>query len=258
MADLVDALEDIADRHEAKLAQTLEKAMRSASARYVREDVLALPNDFRGAIEKRLVEMWTDSTREAGQRVVQEFRSYGFAHLETKQQEETLWDEIVQAFLARFGAAKVTRIVEATRDQLLRIVQRGQREGMTLPEIGAAMRAVIPDLSKTRAHTIARTETHTSGTHATHEVVRTSRRPMLKTWRATNDARTRDFADDEDGPDEFSHRAMDGVTLPMAEPFMVPTIFGTREPLEYPGDPTGSAGNVINCRCQATYRRAEE
>jgi len=38
--------------------------------------------------------------------------------------------------------------------------------------------------------------------------------------------------------------AMDGVRVPLNENFNV-----DGEMLEYPGDPSGSAGNIINCRC---------
>lgn len=54
-----------------------------------------------------------------------------------------------------------------------------------------------------------------------------------RVWLATLDTRTR-----------VAHAAADGQRAGVAEPFVV-----GGEPLLYPGVPTGSAGNVINCRC---------
>jgi hypothetical protein len=38
------------------------------------------------------------------------------------------------------------------------------------------------------------------------------------------------------------------ANVPIDEPFIV-----SGEELMYPGDPSGSAGNVINCRCAIGY-----
>lgn len=57
---------------------------------------------------------------------------------------------------------------------------------------------------------------------------------VQRTWRATLDKRTRD-----------SHAAMDGQSVGMNKPFVTPG----GEELMYPGDPSASAGERINCRC---------
>jgi uncharacterized protein with gpF-like domain len=43
----------------------------------------------------------------------------------------------------------------------------------------------------------------------------------------------------------------------MNDPFMVPSEHGP-EPLAFPGDPAGSPGNIINCRCAIAYIPADE
>ena len=253
-----DVQDAIADEQEGNVQEVLARAMRKAIKGYVENDVVAMPPEFRGEIEKVLVGIWTASAQAAGEELVGEFRSYGFQHLETKQDEQTLFEKIVQDFLERFGAMKVTQIFTATRDQLFRIVQTGQREGLSLPDIAKRMREAVPELSALRAHVIARTETHTSGMFAAQEVAKTARRPLMKEWVAVNDARTRDFGEGDGVVDEYSHRAMDGVRVAMSEPYMVPTKYGTREPLMFPGDPNGSPGNTIMCRCVENYVRADE
>lgn len=56
---------------------------------------------------------------------------------------------------------------------------------------------------------------------------------IVKEWVAVVDSRTRD-----------AHKKADGQRVPIDEPFIV-----NGEKLMYPGDPNGSAENIINCRC---------
>ncbi|MFF2650595.1 phage minor head protein [Streptomyces sp. NPDC058045] len=69
-----------------------------------------------------------------------------------------------------------------------------------------------------------------------------TRRPWTKAWLSTADDRTR-----------ATHRAADGQTVPLATPFTV-----GRARLQFPGDPRGPAGEVINCRCSLTLHPASE
>jgi uncharacterized protein with gpF-like domain len=64
---------------------------------------------------------------------------------------------------------------------------------------------------------------------------------MKREWVSSMDDRTRD----EPGAD---HVAADGQIVGMKEPF---TVSGER--LMFPGDPAGSAANVIACRCQLVF-----
>jgi hypothetical protein len=61
-------------------------------------------------------------------------------------------------------------------------------------------------------------------------------------WLATIDRATRDW-----------HAEADGTTAAIGQPF---TVDG--EDLMFPGDPTGSASNVINCRCSTLLQRVGE
>lgn len=63
-----------------------------------------------------------------------------------------------------------------------------------------------------------------------------------KRWRSRDDARTR-----------ATHRAADGQAVPLDSPFRV----GGAE-LQYPGDPSGPAGEVLNCRCEMYLITTEE
>lgn len=246
--------EALASRYEAEIATVLSEAMRAAASRYEETDVLAMPAGFRDAVSQVLADIWGAASRQAGNAVIFEFRDE-FPHLEAKADEETLFERILREFIEQYGADKVTRIAEATRDQLFRIIRRGTQDGLSLADIAKAMREAIPDLSRLRSHVIARTETHTAGGFASQRVALTARRPLKKRWVSVADSRTRDFGEGDGVIDQYSHRAMNGVTVGLKEPYMVPTIYGTREPLAFPGDPAGSAGNVVMCRCVEVYER---
>lgn len=92
-----------------------------------------------------------------------------------------------------------------------------------------------------RAETIARTEMQRTLNLARQEsllqsVDQTGIDPdrVVRTWRATQDERTRD-----------THAEMDGQERGINEPFESPS--GAL--LMYPGDPEAPAGEIINCRC---------
>lgn len=240
--------EDMAKGVEPGLESLLTSAMNAAIDRYEQEDVLALPDTFRPDLEALLSELWLEASAAGGETVVDEFRSYGFEHLETKADEQDLFERIRDMYVERYGAAKVTHIFETTRNQLLQMILQGQQDGLTVDQIATQLRASVPQLSRLRASTIARTETHSSNRFAQQQTARESRRALNKTWVSVADPRTRDFGEGGDGiVDEFSHRAMNGVRVPLEQPYFVSTKFGTKEPLMFPGDPNGSAGNIINC-----------
>jgi len=60
---------------------------------------------------------------------------------------------------------------------------------------------------------------------------------LFKQWLATSDDRTRE-----------THRLADGLIVPAAAPFEVGGAL-----LQFPGDPVGPPGEVINCRCTLTF-----
>jgi uncharacterized protein with gpF-like domain len=67
------------------------------------------------------------------------------------------------------------------------------------------------------------------------QVVIVNSAQVTKEWVSRGDSRVRD-----------AHRAADGQVVPMNMPFIV-----KGESLQYPGDPAGSASNIVNCRCSS-------
>lgn len=245
-------LDALADGAEAKIAAIIARAMTAAVDRYEATGNAAVPDGFRREVETVMFALWRETGVKAGSDVMEKFK--GCYPAEAKA-DESLWERILAEFIAEFGAEKVTRIVEATADQIRRVIASGTRDGLGIQAIARQLRDAIPGLAGIRARVIARTETHTAGMHASQSVAKSSRFPLEKRWVAVEDHRTRDFGEGDGIVDEYSHRIMDGVTVPLEDPFLVPRSDGTKEALMFPGDPRGSAGNVINCRCVQAYQR---
>lgn len=96
----------------------------------------------------------------------------------------------------------------------------------------------LMDMSANQALTIARTEMGRVRQKGNYESMLEAERQGLniqKMWLAVVDNRTRDI-----------HGAVDGQILKLDEPYIV-----GGEQLQHPKDPAGSAGNVINCRCES-------
>ena len=101
-------------------------------------------------------------------------------------------------------------------------------------------------LSPFRAETIALTETHNAAMYANKEsgkrLSAETETELLKVWIPVQDSRTRD-----------THAAMSSH-----QPITMDSKFTVgRDRMDRPGDPRGSAANVIRCRCTMAYRVAE-
>ncbi|MFE2934851.1 phage minor head protein [Streptomyces sp. NPDC059278] len=132
-------------------------------------------------------------------------------------------------------------------ERLRRTVNQGTEAG----ETPAQLRARVAQLMTLEdwdgaVMTMTRTETMTAlnaGAYAGafDEQERTGE-PWEKRWQATHDQRVR-----------HTHATADGQVRPLHDPFEV-----GGSPLQFPGDPRGPAGEVINCRCAARYAPAQD
>lgn len=203
-----------------------------------------------------MADTWRRAIKTQGLIVANELKDC-YPQLETKADEGYLWEEILRAYVQEYGGRAITNILETTRQQIMDAVQKGLSDGKPLDAIIKSLREKVPQFSRYRAHVIARTETHSASMYAGTEVAKRSRFPLNKIWKSVlTDSRTRDFGESDGDVDAYNHRIMNDVSVALSEPFMVPTKQGNFEPLMFPGDPNGSAGNVINCRCNVAYKRA--
>lgn len=152
---------------------------------------------------------------------------------------ETVYRSYIDDWLGRNGGAKITRINETTMQSIRDALVNAD----TTQEIYDALNNDFNDNISHRALRIATTETSTATNIGSLECVRAvATRESSKIWRTLNDAQVRD-----------SHASMEGVsTNSLDAQFQVPGQWGY-DLMECPGDPMGSAANVVNCRCWTQY-----
>ncbi len=248
MADL----EKLEDSARPKVERTLRYLMNGAIDSYERTGVPGLPNDANERVMAVLRDVYSESIA-AGATSVRDGLKECFLHLETKQTMEELFASFVNLFIDLYGAQKVQLITDTTRKQIQRVISMANDEGIGTAAIAKRLRDAVPQFSKVRAAVIARTEAHSASQYGSLNMARQSTRPLVKRWSSVQDDRTRTFSEG----DTFDHLDMAGQTVALEQAFDVPTITGGTEPLQFPGHPDGSPGNVINCRCSMTYRRAD-
>lgn len=164
-----------------------------------------------------------------------------------KSDWESLWRYLVMVWVRDFGASRAREAASTTRDDMQAII-----DAAFAPDVEFNPSAVATDLlkakglSRFRADTIARTETHNAMMYASHEGASAQAREagvtLRKRWVPVLDERTR-----------ISHAGMAShPAIPMDADFNV-----GGEHMARPGDPRGSASNVIRCRCVLTYEVEE-
>ena len=147
------------------------------------------------------------------------------------------YNQAQDRFIIAHTASQVTKLGLTTKKLLRKIIQDGLNEGLSAKKIADAIREKRKRINKSRARRIARTEVHSVSQFATDEAIKASRVEFDREWVALKDKRTRN-----------AHILSDKQKRKQNQPFDV-----GGEKLRFPGDPLGSAGNVINCRCVLIY-----
>ena len=152
------------------------------------------------------------------------------------------WDQ--RPFASRYLAEvrnRLVRVPDEVYDLIAGQVSQGVNLGEGIPKLSARVDNVLSTSASerwpNRATTVARTETIGALNGARYDafqiLAEDDEVPMEKLWLATDDRRTRP-----------THDAADGQRVPVGDTF---TVGGFQ--LSFPGDPTGPAQEVINCRC---------
>ena len=157
---------------------------------------------------------------------------------EAKGMRDEFW-QFFNQWSRNQAASKATGLNTVTKKLIGRTISRSQQEGDSYGETAKKIREKVPRLSEMRARRISRTEVHTASVLSIDKSVETTRLRFEREWLTVKDERTR-----------LSHYRADGQRRGQNEPFSV----GGQQ-LMFPGDPRGSAGNVINCRCVLLYHR---
>jgi hypothetical protein len=243
-------------RNTRRLEKALPKAYAAGVARWLATGAVSIPMDAQRDLAAVISAMWREAvTAGADFPGEADGDKSGFPALESKAGEITLFEQIMLDFISRFGAMRVAQILETTRNQIARMVEKGIRDGLGQEAIAKAIIEATSGIARTRARVIARTETHNAAMFASQEVAKASPSPMNKRWVSVYDARTRDFGEGDGVVDQANHRAMNEVTVGMDELFAVPRT-GGHDLMTGPGDPNAPVYQVVNCRCALIYRRA--
>ena len=102
-----------------------------------------------------------------------------------------------------------------------------------------------PDFYRYQIERIVRTETTQASQYTALQAMDDPDIYIDKVWLAVDDDRTRNGTKGR----PYNHLGQDGIVKRLKDDFNIEVYDEPSEPLLYPGDPKGSAGNVINCRC---------
>lgn len=160
----------------------------------------------------------------------------------TKQPQDE-FERLLQQFIDSNSFEKANEIAATSIDELRLILSQGLGDGLSSDEISKLIVDKFKNqLALSRTIRIVRTETHNALMFANLESTKILNDDLnlglRKEWVAVeDDDRTRE-----------DHVIADGQVVAMEDTFTV----GSDQMLR-PGDPTASAGNVINCRCALAF-----
>jgi hypothetical protein len=141
----------------------------------------------------------------------------------------------LKKFFKKYGVSRITSIEDTYLDDITHLLSTRLDKGLTIEQAQREVRKIVskPNFYRAQALRIARTETTAAANFAATEAGSVSGFKMQKEWISALDSRTRD-----------DHSRTNGQRVAENTTFNV-----GGEKLRFPGDPRGSAGNVINCRC---------
>ena len=147
------------------------------------------------------------------------------------------WADSVDRWITQHAGKKIEGITDTDQQWLANTLREGEDEGLTANEVATDLESSFDNMSIGRALTIARTEMagayNASALDTAKDIMPDG---ATKVWEVTSD-----------NPRPW-HEDADGQEVPIDEPFSV-----DGEDMDYPGDPNGSAENVVNCMCVVSY-----
>lgn len=154
---------------------------------------------------------------------------------EIKQEEDWIGD--ILEWVRSNSGEKITSVIQTHYEDVKRIaraaVETGIDEGWGMDKIARQISREQGAIDLWKSLRIARTEVVAASNYGVELGADELPGTKVKVWISSFTTTSRE-----------DHMAMDGVQVSLGQPFDV-----AGEPLMYPGDPTGSPGNIINCRC---------
>jgi HK97 family phage portal protein len=135
----------------------------------------------------------------------------------------------IKDWVKAHAAENVRSILDTNIQDVRRVILKGVEDNLSRAEIGRNLRQFYEDGSASKAMRVARTETASAAGFGQHSAAEQGN-AKTHTWITSRDDRVREL-----------HSDIDGEEQPLDEAYS--------NDLMYPGDPSGDAEEVINCRC---------
>jgi len=149
-------------------------------------------------------------------------------------------------FLAGEGGNKIVSIRGTLIEDIVKAIQEKLKNDTSLIALQDAIFEIVQrsqQFYKWQALRIARTETTFASAFAAMRAASQSNYEITKEWISVKDDRTR-----------RDHRIENGQIVDFNDPF----IMNDGSQLQYPGDPKGTAAQVINCRCTIAFKAKKD
>lgn len=196
---------------------------------------------FNQSLFDPLKELYVTAAMFSGSRTLRQIQGRPQIELKAGFGTNPEWLQMIIDYLTRDNLSTVAGISDVTRSHILSVIEEGERQGLGPRQIAALLTS--DELTAFRALRIVRTELAKAINFGQLLAQASSPFQSEKTWVAILDDRTR-----------HTHELMNGVTVDASDLFYVPRLDGGVEEATGPGDPSLSAGNLINCRCTLIYR----
>jgi len=200
--------------------------------------------NIKDKVKKSFIDMY-QVTGVAFAKMQAELIKQAHRNLHTKANPEDLeseWILHMREFVEKRCGEKITAVTRHMYEDIIRVTrasfEAGADQGWGADKVAREIMQRQGQIDQFRALRIARTEIVGASNEGSMKGAKDFRPDSMKKWVVTMDGNTRD-----------DHAAMQGEpAIPLDQKFLV----GGDE-MDYPGDPSGSAGNVIQCRCGVTY-----
>ena len=239
----------------ARRVQSREAGIKKIAAQHLHEQAERIAKQVKKAPSLNMLDRWLilDKEKEAGFFVDSAIRWYidsftkavrsGMAagKGEISDGEEKVWvfKPEFEAKLRKMVVESGTKIAETTMEDVLDLLEQAETESWTVSELAKHVQAKMGEIEGWRARRIAMTEAAKVENYGELTGYRETEFIELKGWlcsflehsRETHIKADADYSDDP---------------IPLDDDFI---IGPDHEHLAYPGDPRGTAGEIINCHC---------
>lgn len=218
------------------VSQNLVKAIQPVLAYLERyTDVGDLPEAVERLDDRHIEQAYLDLYK----RTAPEFAITSYRQTKSESILQDIWAEEIERYVQTgIIADRIVHVANTTKERVRGVIQKGIDQGMSIPQIAADIDKLgLDQIIRNRSTVIARTETVCASNRGALIGAQSTGLDLWKNWLSTPGPRTRD-----------DHAEADGQQVDANAMFIV-----GGEELEFPGDPRGSAENIIQCRCAVTF-----